>query len=80
MMPVLDGYGVAHILNNDAETASIPFIFLTLRLIASLGMLAGNDTAQQERRIDSLKLIIHELITFTDSVWSTRDGKPAGKS
>lgn len=31
MMPVLDGYGVVHILNNDPETASIPFIFLTAK-------------------------------------------------
>lgn len=31
MMPELDGYGVAHILNNDTETASIPFIFLTAK-------------------------------------------------
>ena len=26
MMPVLDGYGVIHLLNKNAETASIPFI------------------------------------------------------
>lgn len=31
MMPELDGYGVLHILNNDADTASIPFIFLTAK-------------------------------------------------
>lgn len=31
MMPELDGYGVAHILNKDPETASIPFIFLTAK-------------------------------------------------
>jgi CRP-like cAMP-binding protein/FixJ family two-component response regulator len=31
MMPELDGYGVLHILNNDAETANIPFIFLTAK-------------------------------------------------
>lgn len=31
MMPVLDGYGVVHILNSDPETASIPFIFLTAK-------------------------------------------------
>jgi len=27
MMPVLDGYGVIHLLNKNADTASIPFIF-----------------------------------------------------
>lgn len=31
MMPELDGYGVLHILNQDPETASIPFIFLTAK-------------------------------------------------
>jgi CheY-like chemotaxis protein len=31
MMPVLDGYGVIHILSREADTAAIPFIFLTAR-------------------------------------------------
>ncbi len=31
MMPVLDGYGVLHLLSKDPETASIPFIFLTAK-------------------------------------------------
>ncbi len=31
MMPGLDGYGVLHILGKRAETADIPFIFLTAR-------------------------------------------------
>jgi CRP-like cAMP-binding protein/CheY-like chemotaxis protein len=31
MMPVLDGYGVYHLLSKHAETASIPFIFLTAK-------------------------------------------------
>jgi CRP-like cAMP-binding protein/CheY-like chemotaxis protein len=31
MMPVLDGYGVLHILNKNDETAGIPFIFLTAK-------------------------------------------------
>lgn len=31
MMPVLDGYGVIHLLNKNPETASIPFIFLTAK-------------------------------------------------
>src|SRR6185503_14684117 len=31
MMPVLDGYGVIHLLNKSSETASIPFIFLTAK-------------------------------------------------
>ncbi|MDN3493238.1 response regulator [Winogradskyella bathintestinalis] len=31
MMPVLDGYGVLHILGKHTETAHIPFIFLTAK-------------------------------------------------
>lgn len=31
MMPLLDGYGVAHILRSDPETALIPFIFVTAK-------------------------------------------------
>ncbi|HRC32642.1 MAG TPA: response regulator [Bacteroidia bacterium] len=31
MMPVLDGYGVLHLLGKNPETASIPFIFLTAK-------------------------------------------------
>lgn len=31
MMPVLDGYGVLHLLSKEPETASIPFIFLTAK-------------------------------------------------
>jgi DNA-binding response OmpR family regulator/predicted transcriptional regulator len=30
-MPVLDGYGVLHILSKDADTADIPFIFVTAK-------------------------------------------------
>ena len=31
MMPVLDGYGVLHMLSKNEETAGIPFIFLTAK-------------------------------------------------
>src|SRR6185369_16481386 len=31
MMPVLDGYGVLHMLAKKDETAGIPFIFLTAK-------------------------------------------------
>ena len=31
MMPELDGYGVLHILSKSADTAGIPFIFLTAK-------------------------------------------------
>ncbi len=46
MMPELDGYGVLHILNNDPDTASIPFIFLTAKADKSdfrTGMNLGAD-------------------------------------
>lgn len=32
MMPVLDGYGVLHIISKNPETAHIPFIFLTAKV------------------------------------------------
>ncbi len=31
MMPVLDGYGVLHLLNKNPELAAVPFIFLTAK-------------------------------------------------
>src|ERR1043166_157087 len=31
MMPVLDGYGVIHLLNKNPDTSSIPFIFLSAK-------------------------------------------------
>lgn len=31
MMPILDGYGVLHMLSKHADTATIPFIFLTAK-------------------------------------------------
>ncbi|HNF42741.1 MAG TPA: response regulator, partial [Ferruginibacter sp.] len=31
MMPVLDGYGVLHLLNKNPELTGIPFIFLTAK-------------------------------------------------
>lgn len=46
MMPELDGYSVAHILNNSPDTASIPFIFLTAKADISdfrKGMSLGAD-------------------------------------
>jgi CRP-like cAMP-binding protein len=46
MMPELDGYGVLHILSKKADTASIPFIFLTAKTEKSdirKGMTLGAD-------------------------------------
>ena len=46
MMPELDGYGVLHMLSKSAETASIPFIFLTAKAERSdhrKGMSMGAD-------------------------------------
>jgi CRP-like cAMP-binding protein/ActR/RegA family two-component response regulator len=46
MMPELDGYGVLHVLGNDANMSSIPFIFLTAKADKSeirAGMNLGAD-------------------------------------
>jgi CRP-like cAMP-binding protein len=46
MMPQLDGYSVLHLLRKEADTASIPFIFLTAKAEKSdmrLGMNLGAD-------------------------------------
>src|SRR4051812_43265617 len=46
MMPLLDGYGVLTELRSQAETATIPFIFLTARAdrdAIRIGMNAGAD-------------------------------------
>lgn len=46
MMPELDGYGVFHVLGNDHDTSSIPFIFLTAKADKSeirIGMNLGAD-------------------------------------
>ena len=46
MMPVLDGYGVLHVLSKDPHTAGIPFIFLTAKAEKSdmrKGMQLGAD-------------------------------------
>ncbi|MGI8893477.1 MAG: response regulator [Bacteroidia bacterium] len=46
MMPVLDGYGVLHILSKETETSKIPFIFLTAKAEKAdyrKGMIMGAD-------------------------------------
>ncbi len=46
MMPVLDGYGMLHILSHNPKTADIPFIFLTAKTEREdfrKGMLLGAD-------------------------------------
>jgi len=46
MMPLLDGYGVFHLLSRNPETAAIPFIFLTAKSEKSdirKGLLMGAD-------------------------------------
>ena len=46
MMPVLDGYGVLHILGKETETSKIPFIFLTAKSEKAdyrKGMIMGAD-------------------------------------
>jgi CRP/FNR family transcriptional regulator, polysaccharide utilization system transcription regulator len=46
MMPVLDGYGVLHVLSKEPDTSKIPFIFLTAKAEKSdyrKGMIMGAD-------------------------------------
>ena len=46
MMPVLDGYGVLHMLSKNPETSTIPFIFLTAKSMKDdklTGFSAGAD-------------------------------------
>lgn len=46
MMPVLDGYGVLHVLSKEPETSKIPFIFLTAKAEKAdyrKGMIMGAD-------------------------------------
>lgn len=46
MMPVLDGYGVLHMLSKDERTAGIPFVFLTAKAEKNdfrKGMVLGAD-------------------------------------
>ncbi len=62
MMPELDGYGVLHILNKEADTANIPFIFLTAKADKSdfrLGMNLGADDyiAKPFDGVDLLKVV-----------------------
>jgi len=62
MMPELDGYGVLHILSNDPDTASIPFIFLTAKAEKSdfrTGMNLGADDyiTKPFDSVDLLKVI-----------------------
>jgi CRP-like cAMP-binding protein/CheY-like chemotaxis protein len=62
MMPDLDGYGVLHILHNDPDTASIPFIFLTAKADKNdfrVGMNLGADDyiTKPFDGIDLLKMV-----------------------
>lgn len=62
MMPELDGYGVLHILNNDPETAHIPFIFLTAKadkndLRAGMNLGADDYMTKPFEGLDLLKVV-----------------------
>jgi CRP-like cAMP-binding protein/ActR/RegA family two-component response regulator len=62
MMPELDGYGVLHILNKEADTASIPFIFLTAKadktdFRAGMNMGADDYITKPFDGVDLLKVV-----------------------
>jgi CRP-like cAMP-binding protein/DNA-binding NarL/FixJ family response regulator len=62
MMPNLDGYGVLHILRNDPDTATIPFIFLTAKadkgdFRAGMNLGADDYITKPFDEIDLLKVV-----------------------
>lgn len=64
MMPVLDGYGVLHLMNNNPSLTGIPFIFLTAKSERSdfrKGMELGADDYITKPFTD------HELLTAIES-------------
>ncbi len=66
MMPVLDGYGVLHMLSKNEDTANIPFIFLTAKAERSdfrKGMEMGADDyiTKPFEKLDLLKAIESRL-------------------
>jgi len=72
MMPVLDGYGVLHLLNQHTETYGIPFIFLTAKSEKSdfrKGMELGADD-YITKPFDGIELLkaVEIRLTKADSV------------
>ena len=73
MMPVLDGYGVLHMLSKNPETANIPFIYLSAKAERSdlrKGMEMGADD-YLTKPFDDIELLNyqhHEFIKFPIAV------------
>ncbi|MBK7762005.1 MAG: response regulator [Bacteroidetes bacterium] len=93
MMPVLDGYGVLHMLYKNPETATIPFIFLTAKADRSdmrKGMEMGADDYitkpfdkiellnAVEGRLKKVELLKHEYRKDVEGI-SNLIGDMAGK-
>ena len=84
MMPELDGYGVVHILNNDPDTARIPFIFLTAKADKSdfrAGMNLGADDyiTKPFDGVDLLK-VVEMRLKKSELLKSTFGNNPADVS
>jgi DNA-binding response OmpR family regulator len=93
MMPELDGYGVLHILSRTAQTAGIPFIFLTAKTETGdmrKGMNMGADDYlmkpfDESELLNSIESRLRKLKIKTNAYENTPDGlgvfmKDAGKA
>ena len=75
MMPVLDGYGVLHMLGKNNETAGIPFIFLTAKAERSdmrKGMEMGADD-YLTKPFDDMELLKAVESRIKKSEWLRQD-------
>lgn len=83
MMPVLDGFGVLHILSRKVETAAIPFIFLTAKSEKSdirSGMKLGADDyiTKPFEELDLLETI-ERRIKRVENIRKIHHSEPAEK-
>ncbi len=84
MMPELDGYGVLHILSHNAQTAKIPFLFLTAKAEKSdfrKGMNLGADDyiTKPFEEVDLLDTI-HRRLEKADLITSNIDSTSASNT
>jgi CRP/FNR family cyclic AMP-dependent transcriptional regulator len=84
MMPVLDGYGVLHLLNKNPELSGIPFIFLTAKAERSdfrKGMELGADDYITKPFTDiELLTAIESRLKKTDLLNKKYESSPSGLS
>jgi CRP/FNR family transcriptional regulator, polysaccharide utilization system transcription regulator len=81
MMPELDGYGVLHMLSKNAETAGIPFIFLTAKAEKSdfrKGMTMGADD-YLTKPYDDVELLNAVEVRLKKKELAQKDFKPTAE-